>query len=378
MANSSRSLADDIRGRSDAELIDLVLARPDLARPAPADLTSLAARAGTRASVQRAVEALDRGHLQVLEAVVVAGDAARRDALLALLGTEDAATVETILQDLWRSALLWRGADGDHVVRTVPEVLGSSVAGLGAPMRELRPSSPPEQADADHIRATLDEAPDEARAMLQRMTWGPAFGVLPTNGPGHTTARWLLEHHLLVPVSVDRVAHARRRARRRLGRRPAARPARRRPVGARPARHAAVARPRPRAHRLRRRARVCRRARRRRRRGGAGVGAHVRARRVELERGRPPVGGPRHRVARLHARPAPGGAPEHWDGPGQRPRAGRAVAGHPRDPARGAARAVVAGAGLGRGPRLAPRAPRLAPAEPVRRRPGRGGRGRAA
>src|SRR6478752_3689339 len=69
MATPSRSLADDIRGRSDAELIDLVLARPDLARPAPADLTSLAARAGTRASVQRAVEALDRGHLQVLATV---------------------------------------------------------------------------------------------------------------------------------------------------------------------------------------------------------------------------------------------------------------------------------------------------------------------
>ena len=71
MASPSRSLADDIRGRSDAELIDLVLARPDLARPAPADLTSLAARASTRASVQRAVEALDRGHLQVLEVLVV-------------------------------------------------------------------------------------------------------------------------------------------------------------------------------------------------------------------------------------------------------------------------------------------------------------------
>ena len=153
MATSSRSLADDIRGRSDAELIDLVLARPDLARPAPADLTSLAARAGTRASVQRAVEALDRGHLQVLEAVVVAGDAADASALLHLLGTDDATTVDAIVQDLWRAALLWRGADGDHVVRTVPEVLGTSVAGLGAPMRELRPSSPPEHADPDRIRA---------------------------------------------------------------------------------------------------------------------------------------------------------------------------------------------------------------------------------
>ncbi|GAA2020139.1 helicase-associated domain-containing protein [Terrabacter terrae] len=206
MATSSRSLADDIRGRSDAELIDLVLARPDLARPAPADLTSLAARAGTRASVQRAVEALDRGHLQVLEAVVVAGDAADRSALMRLLGTDDRPTVDALVQDLWRSALLWRGTDGDHVVRTVPEVLGSAVAGLGAPMRELRPSSPPEQADAEQIRAALAEAPDEARAMLERMTWGPAFGVLPTGGPGRTTARWLLEHHLLVPVSVDRVA----------------------------------------------------------------------------------------------------------------------------------------------------------------------------
>ncbi len=206
MATPSRSLADDIRGRGDAELIDLVLARPDLARPAPADLTSLAARAGTRASVQRAVEALDRGHLQVLEAIVVAGDAADRSVLLHLLGTDDATTVDTIVQDLWRSALLWRGADGEHVVRTVPEVLGTAVAGLGAPMHELRPSAPPEQADPERIRAIIAEAPDDSRAMLERMTWGPAFGVLPAAQPGRTTARWLLEHHLLVPVSTDRVA----------------------------------------------------------------------------------------------------------------------------------------------------------------------------
>lgn len=206
MATPSRSLADDIRGRSDAELIDLVLARPDLARPAPADLTSLAARAGTRASVQRAVEALDRGHLQVLEAIVVAGDAADRSVLLHLLGTDDATPVDTIVQDLWRAALLWRGADGDHVVRTVPEVLGTTVAGLGAPMHELRPSAPPEHAHPDRIRATIAEAPDDSRAMLERMTWGPAFGVLPAAQPGRTTARWLLEHHLLVPISTDRVA----------------------------------------------------------------------------------------------------------------------------------------------------------------------------
>ena len=206
MATPSRSLADDIRGRSDAQLIDLVLARPDLARPAPADLTSLAARAGTRASIQRAVEALDRGHLQVLEALVVAGDAADRADLLRLLGSDDESTVDSLVEDLWRSALVWRGADGHHVVRTVPEVLGTSVAGLGAPMRELRPSAPAEHSSPEHVAAVIAEAPDDARAMLERMTWGPAFGVLPTATPGRTTARWLLEHHLLVPVSADRVA----------------------------------------------------------------------------------------------------------------------------------------------------------------------------
>jgi len=45
-AAGARSLADDIRSRSDEQLTALVLSRPDLARPAPSDLTSLAARAG--------------------------------------------------------------------------------------------------------------------------------------------------------------------------------------------------------------------------------------------------------------------------------------------------------------------------------------------
>src|SRR6478735_433738 len=167
MATPSRSLADDIRGRSDAELVDLVLARPDLARPAPADLTGLAARASTRASVQRAVEALDRGHLQVLEALLVAGDGVPRE--------------------------------------RVREVLGTSVAGLGPPLRELRQTFVPEDADPSAIEQALAEAPPEARAMLERMTWGPPLGVLPTGPAGRSTARWLLEHHLLVTVASDRV-----------------------------------------------------------------------------------------------------------------------------------------------------------------------------
>ncbi|OFE14981.1 hypothetical protein BA895_07495 [Humibacillus sp. DSM 29435] len=230
MPTPRRSLADDIRGRSDSELTDLVLARPDLARPSPADLTSLAARASTRASVQRAVEALDRGHLQVLEALVIEGgdvgdrpstespsselDAAgRRDSepgLFTLLGVEstgDRAVVTGLVDDLWRVGLLWRGDDREHhVVRTVPEVLGPTVAGLGAPIEELRPSLTPRHGDPEALRATIDAAPSPARAMLEKMTWGPSLGVLPQERAGSSSARWLIEHHLLVPVSADRVA----------------------------------------------------------------------------------------------------------------------------------------------------------------------------
>ncbi|MGC1208616.1 MAG: hypothetical protein WA880_11735, partial [Ornithinimicrobium sp.] len=49
----ARSLADDLRHRSDEDLALLLAARPDLARPAPNDITTLAARANTRASTER-------------------------------------------------------------------------------------------------------------------------------------------------------------------------------------------------------------------------------------------------------------------------------------------------------------------------------------
>ncbi len=200
---AARSLADDIRGRTDEELTRLVLGRPDLARPAPADLTSLAARASTKASVQRCIETLDGAQLQVLEAVVVAGDGTDPEAVGRLLGTD--VHVQPFLDRLCELALLWRGAEGVHVVRTVPEILGAHPAGLGPSTAELRGSVPASWADPAELRALIDSAPPGARAILDRLAWGPPIGVLPAAGPGSTAARWLLERHLITPVSADRV-----------------------------------------------------------------------------------------------------------------------------------------------------------------------------
>ncbi len=190
----ARSLADDIRGRTDDQLAALVLRRPDLARPAPSDLTSLAARAGTRASVQRAVEGLDRGHLQVLEAVVVAGDGSGSGSVDELMGGID---VHAELQDLWDLALVWRAPEGLYAVRTAPEVLGAHPAGLGPSSLELgaRPLA------AGEVRALVAEAPESARLVLDRLVWGPPIGVVNRDAPGSEGVRWLLDHRLLHVVT---------------------------------------------------------------------------------------------------------------------------------------------------------------------------------
>ncbi len=204
-----RSLADDIRARSDAELSALLQRRPDLARPAPSDLTALAARASTRASTTRAVDGLDRAHLQVLEAVVVVPQPVSTEAVGRLLGTEEPALVGRILDDLWGAALLWQGADGRHVVRTVADVLGPHPAGLGPSLAELDLSAPP--ADPADIAAALAAVPPRARAILDRLAWGPPLGIIPDAHPPARAAapddgpRWLLAHRLVVAAASDQV-----------------------------------------------------------------------------------------------------------------------------------------------------------------------------
>ncbi|MER0246500.1 hypothetical protein AAHZ94_31925, partial [Streptomyces sp. HSW2009] len=107
-----RTLAEELRGRPDGALAHLLRARPDLLNPVPGDLTQLATRAGTRASVVRAVERLDRFALQTAEALAVAPDPCPYETLLALM-TGDAVVA------------------GDAVVTGDAAVAGGAPAGGG-------------------------------------------------------------------------------------------------------------------------------------------------------------------------------------------------------------------------------------------------------
>lgn len=196
---AARSLADDIRGRSNEDLARLLLGRPDLARPAPADLTTLAARASTRASVQRCLETLDQGQLQVLEAVLVAEGSTEPSEVAPLLAARS--DVTGFVDRLWDLALVWRDGRSLHVVRTVAEVLGPHPGGLGPSLLELTGRPAP-----DDLRSRIEAAPAQARAILDRLAWGPPVGVLGSEAagpgaPGSAGTRWLLAHGLLYPLT---------------------------------------------------------------------------------------------------------------------------------------------------------------------------------
>ena len=192
MPTRARSLADDLRGRTPEDLVALLVQRPDLARPTPADLTTLAARATTRSSVQRALDGLDLAHLQTLEVVCVLGPAPVADIARALGEPRRSPRVTELVEHLSALALCWRSPEGYRAARTVQEVVGTP-AGLGPETEDAPTGAQLTQALADVDR--------RAHAILDALTWGPPVGVLPAGGSGDRAMReageQLISRHLL-------------------------------------------------------------------------------------------------------------------------------------------------------------------------------------
>ena len=142
-----RTLADQLRGWSDEQLTSLLVARPDLANPAPHDSAQLASRASTRASVLRALDTLDRLELVTLDAAVALGARCSVDALLAVVHAQDEATERAVAR-LRTLVLLWGEDDDLRVVSAVSDSLGTQVSGLGPAVDQLLGSTGPERVAA--------------------------------------------------------------------------------------------------------------------------------------------------------------------------------------------------------------------------------------
>ncbi|MEW2423384.1 helicase C-terminal domain-containing protein [Streptomyces nigra] len=231
-----RSLAEALRARDDASLAVLLRSRPDLITPVPTDLTQLATRAGTRASVVRALERLDRFALQTAEALAVAPDPATYAELLGLMAGDDGdpaveGALPHALRTLREQALVWGADDRLRLVRTARELLAPSPqhpspTGLGPTVREAASGMSPGRiqeivtaaglpsthdavsaldaltelfSDRRRMSALLDEAPPESVEVLSRLLWGPPYGQV-TADPA-PRLRWLMDRGLLLPIA---------------------------------------------------------------------------------------------------------------------------------------------------------------------------------
>ncbi|MDL5202275.1 helicase-associated domain-containing protein [Streptomyces sp. ALI-76-A] len=231
-----RSLAEALRARDDGSLAALLRARPDLITPVPTDLTQLATRAGTRASVVRALERLDRFTLQTAEALAVAADPASYAELLALMAGDErdpvvAAALPRALGTLREQALVWGDDEQLRLVRTARELLAPSPqhpspTGLGPAVRESTAGMSPGRiqeivtaaglpsthdsvsaiasltalfTDRRRMAALLADAPRESREVLSRLVWGPPYGQVTADPAAHL--RWLLDRGLLLPTA---------------------------------------------------------------------------------------------------------------------------------------------------------------------------------
>ncbi|MFI2642726.1 helicase-associated domain-containing protein [Streptomyces sp. NPDC018610] len=234
-AAAPRSLAEALRERDDASLAALLRSRPDLITPVPTDLTQLATRAGTRASVVRALERLDRFALQTAEALAVAGDPASYGELLGLTAGDDgdpevAAALPHALGALRAQALVWGADDRLHLVRTARELLAPSPqhpspTGLGPTVREATAGMSPGRiqeivaaaglpsthdsvsavaaltglfTDRERMAALLADVPADSLDVLDRLVWGPPYGQV-TADPA-PRLRLLLDRGLLLPT----------------------------------------------------------------------------------------------------------------------------------------------------------------------------------
>ena len=184
-----RSYADYLRGLDDAALISMFSHRPDLVTPVPPDMASLAVRASSAPSLARAVDALNKWQLQVLEVCAILPEPFSEKDVTAL--TEKSALF--VLPGLIERGLLYSDKDGLRTPSTLKEVLGNEIAGLGpASMSKLKLKK-------------LEEVPAASKKVLDAMVWGPPRGSIADIKKPSAGVAWLLEEGFLIPFNQQTV-----------------------------------------------------------------------------------------------------------------------------------------------------------------------------
>ena len=163
-----RTLTEALRAMSADELATLLSARPDLLEPIPEDITELASRSTTSASINHVIDQLNCWLRTVAEALAALADPAAAGDLETMLGSSPA-HVGAAVQQLREHGLLWGHNDQMHLVRPVREAFEPYPGGLAPP--SARPMS------NEQIDAALQASGAEARLVLERLLWSPTGSV---------------------------------------------------------------------------------------------------------------------------------------------------------------------------------------------------------
>src|ERR1039457_914093 len=135
MSTAQIDLVNWLREQPDDDLARLLMARPDLLHPVPSDIEVLAARAAGRASVEIALDRLDVGALQVVEAMVLSPDPTDIQAVAALLDVTPA-ELAPALDRLRQAVVVWGNDDQLRLLPVVRDLMPTPAA-LGPPARTL-------------------------------------------------------------------------------------------------------------------------------------------------------------------------------------------------------------------------------------------------
>jgi len=221
-------LAAALASFDDDRLVHLFAVRPDLARPAPRDLATLASRAGAWPSARDCYQALDRASQHVVEALCLLPLPAALSELGAVLGVAgDDADLAAAIVRLEDRALAFRLSAGEEI-RLLPSLrqldyparlgppLASLLSGQTGPVLEqmahrlgVKPArTKPETlalivaflSDSDQVGPMVERGPDGVADLARRVA---ANGPLVTVKHGlygvsdQTAAGWLVNRGLL-------------------------------------------------------------------------------------------------------------------------------------------------------------------------------------
>lgn len=162
-----RTLAEDLRSRSDEQIAELLTTRPDLVHPIPSDMRALTTRASTSPSIARFLDDVDVLHhftLRVASELTASQPTTTKAIVKEVLTSVDKKAkrdVESAVQQLWTAALLWGTPERTHVVTAVRDQVVNAPTPTWPPPQ--CPPGKPTAADKSRVDA---HAGSQARTVI--------------------------------------------------------------------------------------------------------------------------------------------------------------------------------------------------------------------